>query len=200
MSQYANSPVILSIIEQMNDAVDPEKDIHAFYNLMWNVTTANSFGLDVWGRIVGVDRRSKLLAPDVEVFGFDTNPQSFQPFDQAPFMGTDANFSTFQFPDAQYRTLIMIKAASNILFATAPNINRFLLSVFKKRCYFLLTGPMQATYYFEFTLNKFERYLIYELGILPVPCGVQVEYFEKEPWTNFLEKLTNIDLPKTTPI
>ena len=52
----------------------------------------------------------------------------------------------------------------------------------------------------EFTLNNFERYLIYELGILPVPCGVQIEYFEKEQWTNLIEKLTNIDLPKASPI
>ena len=200
LSQYANSPTILSLIEQLNEIIDPAKNVEDFYELVWNVSTAHGLGLDIWGRIVGVDRRSKLLSPDTEVFGFNTNPQSFQPFDQASFMGSDANFSTYQLPDAQFRTLIMIKAASNVLYATAPNINRFLLSIFGKRCYFLLTGSMRATYYFEFSLNKFERYLIYELGILPVPCGVEIEYFEKEPWTDLLEKITNIDLPRSNPI
>ena len=59
---------------------------------------------------------------------------------------------------------------------------------------------MQATYYFEFKLDYFERYLVYSLQILPRPCGVAIEYFEKEPWQNWLAQLVNIDAPKATPI
>ena len=113
-------------------------------------------------------------------------------------MGSDANFSSYKLKDSDYRKLIMIKAASNIVYATAPNINRFIKTVFGKRCYFLLLGGMQAAYYFEFKLNYFERYLVHTLQILPVPCGVAVEMFEKEEWTNLLEKLVNIDIPEIT--
>ena len=106
--------------------IDPSESIEDFYNLIWNVGTANGLGLDVWGRIVGVDRNAKIIPPDVDVFGFNTNPISFQPFNQAPFLGSDANFTSYKLPDSQYRMLIMIKAASNIIYATAININRFL--------------------------------------------------------------------------
>lgn len=198
MSQYANSPIILRIINEMNEIIDPEASVDDFYSLIWNVHTANGFGLDVWGRIVGVDRNAKIIPPEVDVFGFKTNPLSFKPFDQAPFMGSDANFSSYQLKDTDYRNLIMIKAAANIVYATAPNINRFLKAVFEKRCYFLLAGGMQAAYYFEFKLNYFERYLVHTLQILPIPCGVTVEMFEKEEWTNLLERLVNIDIPETT--
>lgn len=197
MSQYANSPIIVGLIEGMNGIIDPSKSIEEFYMLVWDIHTANGLGLDIWGRIVGVDRNAKMIPNDIDVFGFKTNPISFSPFNQAPFMGSEANFSSYRLKDAEYRKMILIKAASNIVYATAPNINRFLNLVFGKRCYFLLSGEMRATYYFEFKLNYLERYLVYALQILPMPCGVTVEMFEKEEWTNLLEKIVNIDLPET---
>ena len=200
MSQYANSLVITRLIESMNEIIDPTVNINDFYKLVWNIHDANGLGLDIWGRIVGVDRNAKIIPPEVDVFGFQTNPLSFKPFNQAPFMGSEANFSSYQLKDFEYRQLILIKAASNIVYATAPNINRFIKTIFGKRCYFLLTGKMQATYYFEFKLNYFERYIVYDLQILPQPCGVLVEMFEKEPWANLLEQLVNVDMPKTTPL
>ena len=197
MSQYANSPAICALINGMNDMIDPNYSVNSFYNLVWNVSTANSLGLDVWGRIVGADRNAKIIPPDAAVFGFETDPQSFQPLDQAPFRGSDANFASYRLNDSDYRKVIMLKAAANLIYATAPNINRFMQAIFGKRCYYLLTGTMKAAYYFEFKLDFFERYLVYTLGILPVPCGVEVEYFEKETWTNFIELIVNSDMPKT---
>ena len=199
MSQYANSPTIMKLIEGMNEIIDPAVNISDFYNLIWDVSSANGLGLDAWGRIVGVDRNAKMITPEVNVFGFKTSPLSFKPFNQAPFMGSEANFSTYKLKDTDYRKLIMVKAASNIVYATAPNINRFLKLVFDKRCYFLLTGPMQATYFFEFKLNYFESYMVHSLQILPIPCGVSIEMFEKEEWTNLLEHLVNVDIPDTLP-
>ena len=185
MSQYANSPIICSLIESMNECLDPQQDIDDFYNLAWDVQTAEGFGLDIWGRIVGVGREIGLDVSD-EVFGFETGKQSFYPFNNRPFSASGSGYGAYQLTDERYRTLIMIKAASNIVYATAPNINRFLKMIFPtKRCYFLITGHMKARYFLEFIPTLFERHIIYTLQLLPRPSGVLIDFRELPPANYF---------------
>lgn len=56
MSQYANSPIITGLIEGINTMIDPTTDLTNFYNMVMNLNTATGYGLDAWGRIVGVGR------------------------------------------------------------------------------------------------------------------------------------------------
>lgn len=182
MSQYANSPVICNLIESMNECIDPARSIDDFYRLAFNVKTAQSFGLDIWGRIVGVNRNISIPPDDIDTFGFKTSPQAFQPFNSYPFSSAGARFSSYHLSDERFRLLIMIKAAANILHATAPNINKYLRMIFpEKRVYFLITGHMKGRYFFEFTPNKFERHIIYNLQLLPRPSGVLIDYRESPP-------------------
>nr|WP_174506069.1 DUF2612 domain-containing protein [Acinetobacter sp. Marseille-Q1620] len=178
MSQYANSPVICQLIEELNTCIDPDQNINDFYQLVWNLKTAKGFGLDIWGRIVGVDRNIGTANPEAEAFGFKTRNVSFYPFNQRPFSSAGTKYASFKLNDAQLRTLIIIKAASNIVLATAPNINKFLRILFRERCYFLIIGHMKARYFFEFNLRAFERLLVYKLELLPRPSGVLVDYKE----------------------
>lgn len=178
-SQYANSPIILSIIETMNDAIDPGYTIDSFYSILWNLRTATGWGLDIWGRIVGVSRDVQMTNPSAKSFGFKTDPASekFTPFDNAPFSGAGSGFQSYTLPDTQYKELIIIKAASNILYATAPNINKYLKSIFgDQRAYYYITGHMTASYIFEFDLTAFQRLITFTLKLLPEPCGVLVSY------------------------
>ena len=69
LSQYDASPTLLSMIESFNDAIDPTANIAAFYENIWNVNTANGYGLDVWGQIVGVSRYLQVSASNY--LGFD---------------------------------------------------------------------------------------------------------------------------------
>ncbi len=184
MSQYAHSPAILGIIGAVNDAVDPSKSIDGFYKMIFDLSTANGYGLDNWGRIVGVERNVQLDSSESPTMGFYTNPSSefFTPFDSEPFNGSGSGLESYRLTDEFYRRLIITKAASNIIYATAPNINRFLNAVFRgKRVYYLLTGHMQATYYFEFFLDDFERLIAYTLKLLPAPSGVLLSYEEIDP-------------------
>lgn len=64
ISQYANSPIICALIERMNEWIDPRADIEQFYNMVFNVATAQGYGLDVWGRIVGIGRHFDILKPE----------------------------------------------------------------------------------------------------------------------------------------
>lgn len=178
LSQYANSPVIISIIETMNEAIDPNYTIDNFYNILWNLRTATGWGLDIWGRIVGVSRNVQMPAPDQTTLGFKTTPQDshFTPFNNAPFSGAGSKFQTYRLPDDLYKQLIIVKAASNILYATAPNINKYMKSIFNGRAYYQITGHMTAKYVFEFELTAFQRLIAYTLKLLPEPCGVLVSY------------------------
>lgn len=178
-SQYANSPVVLSIIETINNAIDPRFTIDEFYKVLWDLRTATGWGLDIWGRIVGVSRNVQMSDPDADAFGFKTTPASpkFTPFDNAPFSAAGSKFSSYRLLDPQYKELIIIKAASNILYATAPNINQYLKSIFgDQRAYYYITGHMTASYIFEFNLTAFQRLIAFTLKLLPEPCGVLVSY------------------------
>jgi hypothetical protein len=179
-SQYANSPRIVGLISAMNDAIAPQDAIREFYDVVFNVFTAKGFGLDIWGRIVGVGRNAQIDDPDLPVFGFKTEPQSprFKPFDNAPFSGSGAQFQSFRLPDDLYRELILFKAAANIIYATAPNINKLLVTIFGNRAYYRVNGNMSATYVFDFDLTPFQRFIVYNLDLLPIPSGVEVTYEE----------------------
>jgi hypothetical protein len=131
ISQYANSPKLLGIIESFNDAIDPRVDLEKFYNLIWNVETAEGYGLDVWGRIVGVDRvvnipityfGNKEQLPDVETYQF------------GHFYSGQELFTKHEITDDEvFRRLILAKAATNISDGTIKSTNAILLSMFPNR-------------------------------------------------------------------
>ena len=181
MSQYANSPVLLCLIEDIGDRIDPTADIEQFYNVVMNLDTAQGFCLDIWGRIVGISRIVNFADPQGEYFGF---ADGFYPFNQRPFFSPEQ--TSYEIPDNDYRNLIFLKAAANIVSATAPNINRLIKAAFNgKRCYFLITGHMRARYVFRFHLTQLERYIVYNTDILPRPCGVQVDILGAIPPETF---------------
>lgn len=59
---------MVALIESMNEWIDPAADFQSFYDYVWNVDTAQGFGLDDWGKIVGVSRY--LQVPETDYFGF----------------------------------------------------------------------------------------------------------------------------------
>lgn len=171
MSQYANSPRLMHIITSLWDALDPEKFTSEYYRLVMSIPTANGHGLDIWGRIVGIGRSVTFSDPSGEYFGFT---DGFYPFNERPFSSPGSAYDTFELTNDAYRELILLKALSNIVYATAPNINALLRAMFDEPCYCLITGHMQMRYVFEFELSPYQRHLVYNAGILPRPCGVEI--------------------------
>jgi hypothetical protein len=55
-SQYAASVRITALLQSAKDHILPDADITLFYDTIFNVETAQGYGLDVWGNIVGVSR------------------------------------------------------------------------------------------------------------------------------------------------
>lgn len=172
-SQYANSPALLKIIYSFADAIDPNKFTQEYFDLIFNIATANDYGLDNWGRIIGISRHVKGVNLNAESFGFS---QGYFPFNNRPFSsGGPGSAGGWELDTEAYRKLLFLKALANIIYATAPNINKLIREFFGRDCYYLITGHMQAEYVFKFELGQFERFLVFDSGILPRPCGVHVD-------------------------
>lgn len=175
LSQYANSPAITGIVAAMNAWIDPTIDLDAFYHYVWNVQTAQGFGLDIWGRIVNIPRQIT-ITPLPDYLGFDEATPGSYPFNQAPFYTGVASTSTYLLGDDAYRVLIMTKALANISSFTAPGMNTLLQYLFAGRgsCYVLENWPMQIQYVFNFSLQPWEASVIQNPALMPRPAGVGV--------------------------
>lgn len=171
MSQYANSPRLMYIIESFTDAIDPSQFTQDFFDVVMNLNTAQGFGLDIWGRIVGIPRAVSYPNPEGEYFGFE---DGFYPFGDRPFYSNVGGNSAWELGDDAYRQIILVKAFANIIYATAPNINKLIKMIFKGKGYYQIIGDMQANYVFEYILTPFERFLLTETTLMPRPCGVLV--------------------------
>ncbi len=170
LSQYANSPVLTELIRRTADALDQQANVDAFYALVWNVETARGWGLDVWGRIVGVNRVLHIPA-DVPYIGF-----AEQPFGQGIWWGAGAITRNFALSDEAFRRLILAKAALNICDGSIPAINAAMRALFPGRgnCYVRDDGGMSMTLVFGAVLSAVELAIVAQAGVLPKPVGVSV--------------------------
>ncbi len=201
-SQYANSPIITTLLTNFAAFIDQTQNFTNFFDLIMNVDTAIRYGLDVWGRIVGVNRIIKVTTP-LPYFGFQESNEAVG-FDQAPFYSGQILTTSFVLTDEAYRKLILTKAFANISQCSIPMLNKMLLTLFPNRgnCYVTegsTFGPwfgfkeatdavgfdqapfyagqkvprMVMTYTFEFQLSPLELAIIENSGVMPKPTGVK---------------------------
>ena len=178
MKQYESSKSINGLIYSRASCFETDWQ-NQFFNVIWNVDTANGLGLDIWGRIVVIGRT--LEVPEGDYFGFNTgDPESWTPFNTDAFYSGQNLTSTYILQDSAYRALILAKALSNISDTNCKSLNRVLANLFPGRgnAYVLDKGKMQMEYVFEFYLEPWERTIVYADGILPRPAGVQISVIE----------------------
>jgi len=144
VSQYGNSPRILAIVQGMDTNIRSDADIDGFYDAIFNVATANLFGLAIWSRIVGI-------------------PQSLI-----------VSLGSFLDNEETFRSLVMLKALSNILYPSSQAINQLLRNWLGAdvRAYVLDTGGMTMVYNFEFALTAEQILILEQSGIFLRPSGV----------------------------
>jgi hypothetical protein len=202
ISQYANSNNLTQLIENFDAYIDQTENISQFYDLVMNLDTAQGYGLDVWGRIVGVQRVLNVVVSDW--FGFSEAVPGADPFGQGAFWNGEPLTSNYALADDSYRTLIIAKAMANITNGSIPAINQILLALFPNRgnCY-VTEGNGQAGYFgfqessdalpfnqapfyngemltlmtmayvFNFQLTPVELAIVEQSGVLPKPTGVK---------------------------
>lgn len=179
ISQYANSPILDAMITSFNAAMDQTSNIQNLYDMIWNIATARGYGLDVWGRIVGVTRTLQFPTGQT-YFGFEESSPSWTGFGQGGFYSGAGTTNNFVLADGDFRTLIYAKAATNICDGSIPAINKILLALFPLRgaCYVADNQDMSMTYTFQFVLNQVELAIVQLSGALPNPAGIAINIIQ----------------------
>lgn len=201
ISQFANSNRLTTLITNLFAYLDQTANFEMFFDYIMNVDTAAGYGLDVWGRIVGVNRVLQVNAGDW--FGFAEALPGSQTFGFGSFYSGGKLTDNYALSDEAYRTLIFAKAAANITNGSIPAINRILMDLFPNRGNAYVTegyhsstwfgfaestnaegfgqapfysgssiGSMEMTYTFTFQLTPVELAIVQNSGVLPKPTGV----------------------------
>ncbi|EFL6450600.1 DUF2612 domain-containing protein [Escherichia coli] len=186
LTQYSASHKLISIIDTFNQAVSIDEFTDEFIARVWDLTTNETYGLDVWGKIVGIGRY--ITSPiESDSFGFseaDAGAADYPlPFNDAPFFAGVQETTSVRLANDAYRTLIMCKAFSNISIATIPDINRFLKILFgdRGRAYCVNYRDMTIGITFEFALAPYELSILTNYDVVPVPSGVQLNISQIVP-------------------
>jgi hypothetical protein len=163
-SQYANSNRVDGVISSFYAAADKTPDFDTWYRDVWDVDTAKDYGLDIWGRIVGVNR--VVYVQTVSSFGFQEAGASTWNtgvgFSGGIWTESDLNqggdtfysgsplTSSYRLETESYRKLILAKASANISDSSIHSINRIMMLLFPGpgNCY--CTDGIHTTSYFGF--------------------------------------------------
>lgn len=181
--EFSNSATLLALLADFDQWVDMDKFTADFLAYVWDISTAQGFGLDIWGRILGQSRYLQIEQSPGDNFGFNIGAApgtQWKPWSQAPFYGGQAA-GTVAFPlqDEYYRQLLLVKAAANIATCDCPSINALMRAMFgsRGRCYvgYDFDTPMHVGYHFEFFPTAVERSII-ESGLFPQPAGTTPHY------------------------
>jgi hypothetical protein len=172
VSQYGQAQSLRLLITSFNDVLDPTILLNAFYTQVWNVDTASGYGLDVWGRIVGVGRVLNL--PTGSYFGFaEPGDPSETGFNQSPLYSGTAATSNYTLTDDAYRRVIYAKALYNITDGSILGINRILHILWPdNNAYCTDGGDMTMTYTFDFQLSALDFAILTQTGAIPKPAAV----------------------------
>lgn len=179
LRQYSGLSKIYQMIDTFNQAVSMDDFEDSFIDDVWDVLSAGSYGLDVWGKIVGIGRYVTATSSG-GFFGFQGTAASAatatfpHPFNTKPFYAGTLETTNVRLGDDAYRTLILAKAFSNISIGTIPEINRFLTILFKNRgtAYVVNNRDMTMTVVVDFTLFQYEKSLLQNYDVMPIPSGV----------------------------
>jgi hypothetical protein len=176
LSQYANSPRILSLIESFSDAIDADGLSDLFLSSILSVDTATDYGLDVWGRIVNV--RRTLYVPggaSGKLLGWgEPGPGKFYGWRQAPWNTLNRLTPNYTLQDDDYRRLILVKAFSNISDRSIPSMNAGLMQMFagQGNVHVSDLGNMAAAYVFDFHPTALDLAILQQSGAFASPSGV----------------------------
>lgn len=178
ISQYQTSVTLLQLIENMETYIDPLTNLDAFYVDMWNIYSAVGYGLDVWGRIVGVTRTIRVPTP-TKFLGFESAAPSVESYDFGIlFDGSEALTQNYTLSDQAFRTLILAKALANICNGSIPAMNQILINLFNGKGYgnvYVTDGEdMTMTITFTNAPSAVDLAIISTSGVFPRPAGVNL--------------------------
>lgn len=169
-SQYANSATVVQMVDNLSQTINPQIDFANFISWIWNIDTAQGFGLDILGRILGLNRQVTNVPP---IFGFPVAPGGL-----------------YSMTDAQYRQALITKSLRNISNGSAKDINAelLLLSNGRGNAFVQQTGNMVIKYTFFYAPQPYEYALMLSAAVVGKPVGVGLDLdFTVNPYFGFSE-------------
>lgn len=148
-----------------------------WYRDVFDLRTANQFGLVVWSIILGFPLYVNTAPPvDQPAFGFEDS--GAVNFDNGNFV--DASGSSVMLPIATQRRALQLRYFQLTSAGTVPEINRMLKYVFGDlgQAFLLDYRNMTQAYVFVFPVTWDLAYLFDNFDILPRPAGVRSGYID----------------------
>lgn len=164
--QYQKSKKFIKLLETFKK-INPNIKIKEIYDKIFNLKTANTYGLDIWGLILNIGRTIELTSDDY--FGFKS--ADYEPFNQAPFYnGKETGF--YNLSDEPYRKVLLLVCARNTTNASLPELNKITSILFKDRgsCKVEKIGTKKLTFTFNFEPEPWEVAILKNESIMPIPA------------------------------
>ncbi len=191
--QYGNAPNVLSLMNDKQGWYDlNQKQFWLdFYTNIFDLRTANNFGLSVWAIILDAPIQYNLPGAGVEAWGFG---EFRKHFDHGNFASNSGNTYTLSIDTA--RVILRLRYYALTGACTVPSINRMLSDVFQDygHAYVVDAFDMRQQYVFNFILPADMQFAFNRFDILPRPAGVGSSFitFLEAPW-GFNSDATNFD-------
>jgi len=173
--QYTDASRLQKVLERKSDwyAANQRDFWSNWYRDVFDLTTANDFGLAVWARILGVPLVAAVPASgDRPVFGFGEYNLNFNNGN----FGVN-NSGVQALTTEQKRLVLRLRYFQLISNGSIPQINYFMSLVFGSlgSVYVLDGYDMTMVYVFTFILPASVRFVLENFDILPRPAGVELE-------------------------
>lgn len=149
---------------------------------VFDLNTANAFGLSVWAIILGVSQDVRLNNETPEnIFGFapaEGYSNTYQNYNHGNFIRSE---NVLQVKAEQMRMLLKIRAMQLVSNGSLYDINRMLKMVFGVKAYAVDNFDMSMTYMFERELTADEQLVVQESDALVPPAAVKHEILFTRP-------------------
>lgn len=179
-SQYAASPRILALAAQYWQLLDPTPSADLMISKMIDPSTAEGYGLDVWGRIVGIKRALVPVGGDYLAFAPPsnvTNPDG-NSWDNAPFNPVNASGYA---SDAIYRVYVYVKAMLNIGNGSLADLNRYFSLLFPDSGIKIIHSGTMIIRVLDFSARLTAADILALRTLDWVPLGVGWQLWQGEP-------------------
>lgn len=175
--QHDNAPALRSLIESKQDWYNINQDSfwESWYRDIFNIDTANDFGLAVWGRILNVGLGLQVDSTiGIPHFGFGIHHRNFNNGNFARASSGDQALTT-----EQKRLIIRLRYYQLVSTGTVTDINEAMARIFGDLGQVYVRDPLdmsKITYVFKFEPSSRVRLILDRMNLLPKPSGIGLEY------------------------
>ena len=175
--QHDNATSLRSLIESKQDwyNINQATFWNNWYRDVFNIDTANDFGLAVWGRILNVGLGLQVDSTiGIPHFGFGIYHRNFNNGNFARATSGEQALST-----DQKRLIIRLRYYQLISRGTVVEINEAMARIFGDLGQVFVRDPLdmsKITYVFKFTPSSRVRLILDRMNLLPRPSGIGSEY------------------------